>query len=161
MSKSFNLEGRRIFRVLVFWEADTGTCVSVATVPSAEPCFGLAGLEGDLGTFGLSSWVTSGSCEPVLVLCLSVGEGSAASLRNCLFLLKNSLPDLTTYDLSESFSIQAASFHVWFFRRGCILTSWPISSSHDGHGRTWPFAFSTLTSLWTAYILLGVEDLTL
>lgn len=54
MSKSLNLGGGRILYVLVFRDADNGTCVSVATAPSTEPCLGLEGLESDLVTFGFS-----------------------------------------------------------------------------------------------------------
>ena len=121
MSKSLNLTGGRMLRVLLLIPG-TKAFVSSGMSPLVEVLAGLlVGLTCRTGSLcaTLSGLASVFPCTDV----------SLAGFRNCLFLLSDVPPDWTMYDLSESFSVQIPCSHVWFLRRGATLTSYPISSS--------------------------------
>ena len=75
-------------------------------------------------------------------------DRSLAGFRNFLFLLNVMPPNWTTYDLSESFSVQVPCFHVWFLRRGCDSHFRPALATPRSvwHGSL--FSWRLSTELW-------------
>ena len=157
MSKSLNLTGGRMLRVLV-WIPGTEAFVSSGMAPLFEVLAGLlVGLTCCTGSLctSLSGLASGFTCT----------DGSLAGFRNCLFLLNVVPPDWTTYDLSESFSVQVPCDHVWFLRIEGVRLSLPVQfpalaiAWHVCHGRIWPFVFSAEDSQQNCNLLEDAADL--